>query len=150
MNTRQRQDGMREVGETLKAGVAILDELMCSHGFAFTPASSGVGSGGAFASGEFRRGRRRLELHIRYSLGLVTYHVGDLALSHEDYMWSVLGRRWASQYPGFSKEPLDGFRHLLSDLRMFGSDFLVGSDDDFAKHVQRAEALKKPAPHLPS
>ena len=90
-----------------------------------------------------------MELHFRYSLELVIYHVGPLALSHEDYMCSVLGRRWASQYPGFSKEPLGGFRHLLADLQQHGADFLAGSDADFAKHVQRAEALKKTAPRLP-
>ena len=93
----------------LKAGVAILGDLMRSHGLTFTATTSGVGSGGSFAVGEFRRGNRSLELHYRYSLGLVTYHVGHWALSHEDYMWSVMNRRWGSDYPGFSKEPLMPF-----------------------------------------
>jgi hypothetical protein len=83
------------------------------------------------------------------ALGLVTDRVGDLALSHEDYMWSVVGRRWASRYPGSAEEPLDGFRHLLAGLQQFGSDFLAGTDDDFAKHVQRANSLKQSAPRLP-
>lgn len=139
-----------EVPETLMAGVTILDELMRSHGFVFTPASSGVGSGGSFASGEFRRGDRGLELHFRHSLGLVTYRVGIFELSHEDYIWSVLGRRWASQYPGFSKEPLDGFRHLLADLQQYGSDFLVGSDKDFTKHIRRVREQKASSPRLPA
>jgi len=102
-----------------------------------------------FASGEFQRGTRRLEVHFRGLLGLVAYHVGSVRLSHEDYMWSVLGRRWASQYPGFFSEPLDGFRHLLADLENHAGDFLAGSDDDFAKHAQHVETLKKAVPRLP-
>jgi hypothetical protein len=51
--------------------------------------------------------------------------------------------------PGFSKEPLDGSRHLLADLQQDGSDFLAGSDTDFSKKVQHAEALKKTASCLP-
>ena len=137
-----------EVSEILKAGVAILDDLMRSHGFVYRSTSAGVGSGGSFASGEFRRADRGLELHFRGSLGLVTYHLGCATLSHEDYMWSVLGNRWASHYPGFSDDPMDGFRHLLLDLEQYGSDFLRGSDSDFMKHVERADLLKA-GPRLP-
>jgi hypothetical protein len=75
-----------EPKEALQTGVELLDTLMKSHGFIYTPITAGVSSGGPFATGEFRRGNRSLELHYRYSLGLVTYHVGDLVLSHEDYM----------------------------------------------------------------
>ena len=91
-----------------------------------------------------------LELHFRHSLGLVTYRVGIFELSHEDYIWSVLGRRRASQYPGFAKEPLDGFRHLLADLQQYGSDVLVGSDEDFTKHIRRVRELKASSPRLPA
>jgi len=77
----------KEISQGLKAGVEILDSFMQSLAFVYTPISAGVGSGGTFAGGEFRREDRRLELHFRYSLGLVTYHVGNPALSHEDYMW---------------------------------------------------------------
>jgi len=138
-----------EPQQTLEAGVELLDDLMRSHGFVYTPTAAGVGSGGSFASGQFRRGNRSLELHYRYSLGLVTYHVGKLALSHEDYMWSVLDGRWRSEYPGFSKEPLDDFRHLRADLEHHCIDFLAGSDAGFESHVQRAEMLKKTTSRLP-
>ena len=133
----------------LEAGVELLDDLMRSHGFVYTSTAAGVGSGGSFASGEFRRENRSLELHYRYSLGLVTYHVGNLALSHEDYMWSVLDGRWRSEYPGFPKEALDDFRHLRADLEHHCIDFLAGSDAIFELHVQRAEVLKKTTPRLP-
>jgi hypothetical protein len=135
--------------EKLKAGIELIDDLMRFHGFIYSPTAAGIGSGGQFASGEFQRGNRRLELHYRYSLGLVTYHVGDLTLSHEDYMWSMLGRRHKSEYPGFSKEPLDDFRHLRTDLEHYCTDFLSGADADFASRVQQADALKKTASRLP-
>ena len=58
--------------QVLTAGVQLLDSLMQSYGFVYTATTVGVGSGGAFAAGEFRRGDRSLELHYRYSLGLVS------------------------------------------------------------------------------
>jgi hypothetical protein len=79
-----------EAQQALGTGVQILENLMRAHGFAYMPTAASNSSGGPFPSGEFRRGDRRLELHYRYSLGLVAYHVGALVLSHEDYMWSVL------------------------------------------------------------
>ena len=127
----------------------VLDDLMRSHGFDYIPTAVGVGSGGSFATGEFRRGSRTIELHYRDSLGLVTYRVGDLLLSREDYMWSILGERWRSQYPGFSKEPLDGFRRLRADWENHCFEFFGGSDADFASRAQQAEYLKKAASRLP-
>jgi hypothetical protein len=51
--------------------------------------------------------------------------------------------------PGFSSEPLDGFRHLLGDLKQHCLDFLAGADADFATHVGRVEELKKTVSRLP-
>src|SRR4051812_30526515 len=96
----------------------------------------GVGSGGAFAWGAFVREDRRLELHFRWSLGLVTYHAGDQAISHEAYLRAVGVPSGANQYPGFSDDPLDGFRHLAHDLHAFLSEFVVGE----------AETLRRVAP----
>jgi len=141
--------GASEAQQTLNAGVEVLDGLMRSHGFVYRATAAGKSSGGRFAVGKFQRGNRILELHYRYSLGLVTYRVGHLTLSHEDYMWSVLGRRWATNYPGFSKEPLDGFQHLLEDLKLYCVDFLSCPDAAFARHVERAKTLSKNASRLP-
>ncbi|HJX16012.1 MAG TPA: hypothetical protein VJ386_09780 [Candidatus Deferrimicrobiaceae bacterium] len=94
----------------------------------------GRSSGGESASGEYRRGNRRLELHFRWSLGLVTYHVGDISLSHEEYIRAVHGVvkiQGKNAYPGFSQDPLDGFRHLREDLERFGDVVVKGSDDEF-------------------
>jgi hypothetical protein len=140
----------RDVLETLKAGILILNELMTDHRFSDSLTAAGRGSGGTFASAEFLRGNRRLELHFRYSLGLVNYHVGNVSLSHEDYMWSVLGKRWASHYPGFSKDPLGGFRELRRDLEEYGAAFLSGADADFLKCAEDAALLKSNWSRLPS
>jgi hypothetical protein len=120
--------------EKLQAGIKELDIIMVPHGFAFVPGHEGRSSGGKFANGEYRRGDRRLELHFRWSLGLVTYHVGDVFLAHEDYIRALLGVTKVQgqySYPGFSRDPLDGFRHLREDLDRFGAVFLKGSDEEF-------------------
>ena len=135
--------------ETLKAGVAILNDLMSQHQFSASTNVTGQGSGGTFASNEFIRGNRRLEIHFRYSVGLITYHVGSVSLSHEDYMWSVIGKRWASHYPGFSKDPLDGFRDLRQDLDEYGAAFLSGTDAEFLKCAGDAASLKNAESRLP-
>jgi len=72
--------------EGLLEGVQILHPALAPYGFAFRFGSEGKGSGGHFAWGEFFREERRLELHIRRSLGLVRYHVGDQSASHEAYL----------------------------------------------------------------
>ena len=138
--------------QTLEAGVRILDDVMRSYGFVWAAKATGVGSGGPFASGEFQRRRfrlfrveRSLELHFRYSLGLVTYRVGRISRTHEDYMWAVVGRRSATHYPGFSTDPLDGFHHLRADLTENCAAFLRGPAGDFEALYARALILKKTA-----
>jgi hypothetical protein len=129
-----------QADEALAAGVQLLAPIIQVHGFTFVPLASGKGSGGWSASGEFRRERagelRRLELHFRYSLGLVTYHVGSTALSHADYMRALDAK---NEYPGFSDDPLDGFRHLLHDLERYASGFLDGPGGEFARCVHETE-----------
>jgi hypothetical protein len=94
----------------------------------------GKGSGGSYASGDYRRDDRRLELHFRWSLGLVTYHVGAWSLEHVDYVravQAVTGTDEAAAYPGFSVDASVGFEHLAIDLERFGGVFLNGSDAQF-------------------
>src|ERR1700683_3503583 len=117
-----------QVTENLQSGAAILDAVLSPCGFSRSPVRSGASSGGSFAFCEFSRGNRRLQLHFRWSLGLVEYQLDNVSLSHEDYMWSVRSQRWATDYPGFSKDPIDAFRHLAVDLVQNGQDFLRGSD----------------------
>jgi hypothetical protein len=125
--------------EVLDRGVVELADVLGPAGFTFVAVDEDDGSGGASASGEFRRGDRRLELHVRRSLGLVRYHFGDQALSHDDLVRGVRALEGISaeaEYPGFSDDPAAGFRHLRADLQRFGDVFLTGGAKAF-------RALKK-------
>jgi hypothetical protein len=133
--------------ETLRAGASELGAALTPHGFHFVETGLGFGSGGHFASGEFRREDRRLELHLRHSLGLVAYHLRAETLTHADFVRAVRaseGIRDRPRYPGFSEDPLDGFRHLRADLDRFGRTFTRGSAAEFAALV--AWVRQHPAP----
>ncbi len=123
--------------EILEKGRKYIDPIMESNGFRWQPGLSGRGSGGQFDSGQYIKDDRRLELHFRYSLGLVKYHIGDISLSQEDYMSYVAGKGNA-EYPGFSSDPLDGFRRLANDLKNYADDFLSGTGEEFIKAKEKA------------
>jgi len=129
--------------EVLREGSAILDPLMSEHGFSFTDCRSGRGSGGPFAGGSYVNADRKLELHFRFSLGLVTYHFGEVSLDHEAYMRVVLGSEGGNKYPGFSDDPLDAFRDLAHDVQHFGNAFLEGDFKRFASYAAAAEQWKR-------
>lgn len=135
---RLQADKVRE----LDAGRVCIDPLMKAHGFSWSAGWSGKSSGGHSASGAYQRGNRRLELHFRYALGLVRYHLGDLSLSHEAYMREVAGRGQA-RYPGFSENPADGFQHLAHDLEHFAGDFLAGDGRRFRAAAAAAEKRRR-------
>jgi len=125
--------------ELLDRGVVELAAVLEPAGFVFIDAGDGSGSSGPFAGGDFLGRDRRLEIHVRFSLGGVRYHFGDYSVSHEDFVRGVRGTErieGPSEYPGFSNDPLDGFRHLRADLERFGAVFLTGGAKDF-------RALKK-------
>jgi hypothetical protein len=134
-----RTGGAPSPGALLERGVAELAGVLGPAGFEFIQTEDDAGSGGAFASGEFVRGDRRLELHVRSSLTLVRYHFGEESLSHEDLVRGVRALEGISaegEYPGFSEDPMAGFTHLRRDLDRFGAIFLRGGAKAF-------RALKK-------
>jgi len=112
---------------TLRQGASILTPALQPLGFRFDVVQVDESSGGPFAVWVFDRGDRSIELHVRSALGIVMYRVGDASLEHRAFMdeLGVVDRA----YPGFSDDPLDGFRHLLEDLRKHGESFLDGSGD---------------------
>jgi hypothetical protein len=116
--------------DALLSGSKILDPVMSRHGFAFHLEGEGKGSGGDFARGRYRRLDRALELHYRWDLGLVTYHIGDAELDHEAYM-RCLGVWGENRYPGFPKIPLESFGDLAHDLKAYCYDFLSGDGREF-------------------
>lgn len=129
--------------KAMESGRKILEPVLGPHGWTFVPGPSGGSSGGQYAQADFIRGDRRLELHFRHALGLVTYHLGSASVSHEAYMEVLLGRRGASRYPGFSDDPLDSFRGLADDLLQHGMDFVAGPGEHFQRCVERADKLAK-------
>ncbi len=126
-----------EAAELLKHGRVILDPALTVHGFVFEPGLVGTGSGGPFAQGAYARGHHRLEFSVRWALGEVVYRVDTTVISHEDLMRVVAGPRKA-HYPGFSDDPLDGFRDLRHDLEHYGRVFLRTMDEDFHAFARRA------------
>ena len=125
----------------LIAGCKLLSPILEPYGFLFVLEKTGVGSGGRFASAKYVRGDRSLELHFRYSLGLVSYHIGNVSLDHEIYM-RMLGFGETCSYPDFPKQALDSFGSLAKDLKLYCGDFLSGNGDQFRK---LAEGAEKPA-----
>jgi hypothetical protein len=122
--------------EILLQGSELLKPIFSKHGFIFAVSGTGNSSGGQFASAEFTRGERRFELHFRFSLGMVAYHLGSKSISHEEYMCSVLGKPYLSKYPGFSDDPLDAFCDLRQDLETHCSEFLEGTNDAFLHRIE--------------
>jgi hypothetical protein len=135
--------------EILLQGSELLKPLFSEYGFNFARLGAGNSSGGRFASAEFRRSDRSFQFHFRYSLGMVTYHLGSESISHEEYMCSVLGKPYLSHYPGFSSDPLEAFRDLRDDLQSYCSDFLHGSNDTFLRRIEDARVRWVIRPKLP-
>jgi hypothetical protein len=122
-------------------GAELLAPILTAHGFRYVPGEADRGSGGLFARGAFVRGERRLEFSARYALGEVLYRAPGVVLGHEEYMRVAAGRA-RHAHPGFSADPLDGFRHLASDLARFGAAFLSGSDAELAAVAAEAEGTR--------
>jgi hypothetical protein len=112
------------LGTFVRAGAPAVAEVLAPHGFKFRFRESGASSGGPFASGDFVRGDRRLELHVRHGLALVRYHFGPHSASHDYYM-KELGIFNQCEYPGFPNDPLNPFVRLAHDLR-FAGEFISG------------------------
>ena len=122
-----------------RAGVRAIATVLLPHGFRFVFRESGSGSGGPFASGELIREDRRLELHVRESLGLVSYHLGSHSASHEYYM-KELGVWSRCEYPGFPGDSVDPFERLAHDLN-FAGEFMSGD----ARLLLRASEVERTA-----
>ena len=125
----------------MTAGAAVLEPMMYGAGFSLHMETVGRSSGGEFCSASFTNGTRRLELHVRWSLGLVTYHVGASKLSHEEYLRA---QHRKGTYPGFSNSTIEAFHHLRDDLELAGRIFLIGAVPEFEALVNWASKNPKP------
>lgn len=133
----------------LLQGARILEAELRPLGFKFVFREAGKSSGGMFATGDFVRDDRHLELHFRHSLGLVRHHVRTSSAAHETYM-RELGVRYECRYPGFSDDPLVAFHELAHDLR-FAADFTTGNAAVLLRAaMSEAQVLPVGRPALPS
>jgi len=127
----------------LLEGVKILSTYFEPLGFHFKLTGTGQSSGGHFAYGQFVCGDREIELHFRWSLGLVSYKVGDTVLGHEDYI-NLLDKHGQNKYPNFSDEPIDAFKCLKSDLENLLKDFAENNAVQFRqKGPEKAIEIEK-------
>jgi tetratricopeptide (TPR) repeat protein len=109
-----RQTGLDSEGEVvLRTGLAEVDAAALHHALGLLQVRTGKGSGGKFAAVDYRNNGRKLSLSYRFSLVCVEYSVGEVCLSHEE-LKNGIEKEW--RYPGFSDDPLAGFRDLAQDL----------------------------------
>jgi hypothetical protein len=139
---------------TLEQGCALLAPLLEPHGFAYEAGAVTSDDTQEDARGAFARvDGRRLELTVvrmlmteggekianaRSALRDVVYRAGELALRHDAYMAVVLGEEGSNQYPSFSGNPLDEFRHLRHDIECYATAFLRGPESHFKVIAERA------------
>jgi len=152
---RQRIDGLMEAlrrslprrtdAELLERGAAILDDPLRSHGFKFAAARSDEAGRRPTAAGRFARRGRSLDLQVRSGVVIAQYAARERHILHPDYMES-LGASAEMRYPGLSRDPLDAFRRLRTDLVRFAGPFLSGKAlDEFARFAEAKTAKKGPA-----
>ena len=127
----------------LREGAQLLVDALGGHPFEYREVVSGVGSGGDFVEGRIEAPTRAIEIHFRNTLGLVHYHLRGSSVSHDFYM-KHLGVRDRCRYPGYSEDPMEGFRNLAHDIRAFGQDFLGKGDQlvDAARAESEEQAVR--------
>lgn len=135
---------MHDPARVLAEGSAIIAPLLEPLGYVLLPMSTATGSGGPFAVGRWVSGDRFIETHVRGALGIVNYGCRSSKVSHVNYL-RLVGQKGA--YPGFSNDPVDGFRHLAIDLAGPVRSLLECSRREFEAIVESVAGL--PARQLP-
>lgn len=138
-----RQSVLMTPEAMMQAGNEILRPVLEPAGFEATPMESGHGSGGDFAVERWVRGSQFIEVHCRYALGIVRYGWADEEFDHARVAGAL---RVSTSYPGFSDDPLDGFRHLADDLAGPLSAVLTDEGDQV---LEQARGWVAPARKLP-
>jgi hypothetical protein len=135
----------RDLVAVMAAGSVIVGQVLWPAGFTYELTGTGPGSGGTAAVGRFTSGGQYVEFHFRYSLGLVSYGWDGAVLSHAGYL---RGLDAAGSYPGYSTDPLDGFRHLAADLAGPLRGFRDGDRAQYQR-ARRAAPAEAPRRKLP-
>jgi arsenate reductase len=121
----RRSHPKRTDAELVAQGADLVRDVMQKHGFKADAVRDAKVEGRIAAQTRFRRRGRAIELATRTGIVIVTYAAGGRRLLHPDYM-ERLGVAGLMRFPGLSKDPLDAFRRLRTDLIRFGSRFLAG------------------------
>ncbi|HTR01674.1 MAG TPA: arsenate reductase ArsC, partial [Thermoanaerobaculia bacterium] len=111
--------------ELLAEGAGLLENALRPHGFKFGGVREEKEGARAAAVGTWARRGRALQLQVRSGVPIAAYAARERKLLHPDYMES-LGASAVMRYPGLSKDPLDAFRRLRTDLVRFAGPFLTG------------------------
>jgi hypothetical protein len=127
--------------EVLREGRQGLDPVLTQYGFSFKRGSSGPSSGDE--SGAYTNGNRKLEIHYRFSLGLVTYRFGETSFDQRSYMRALLGDNGGNRYRGLSDDTTAAFQNLAYDLQNLAGAFLEANLEEFTRLVTAAEELNK-------
>jgi hypothetical protein len=133
MEVLRRSHPRRSDAEILGEGAKLVEDVLCPHGFKFEGVREGKTGARPYATGRFARRGRALELQARSGVGVAVYAAGEHRLLHPDYM-ERLGVAGQMRFPGLSKDPLNVFRRLRTDLVRFAGPFLNGEGlKQFAK-----------------
>ena len=125
MEALRRSHPKRTDAELLEEGAGVLADVMSAHGFKRGEIRAQKIEGRPTATMRFARRGRSLDLRVRNGVTIAEYVAGGKHLLHPDYM-DRLGVAHEMRYPGLSKDPLDAFRRLRTDLVRFARPFLRG------------------------
>jgi arsenate reductase len=125
MEALRRSHPKRSDAELVADGTAILGDVVGAHGFKTGEIRVGAVDGRSTAARRFTRRGRAFEVRVRNGVTIAEYSAGGHRLLHPDYL-ERLGFAGLMRYPGLSKDPLDTFRRLRSDIIRFTRPFFRG------------------------
>lgn len=124
-----------------------LDPILVPAGFRFAVEREGPSSNGPYSSGAYTSGDWRLDLNVRYRLGLIRLSHGEKSVDLGSYLRIVGG--WSEAEFPRSQGGLDAFAALGADLKSYCADFLTRRVDEFGSVVERAERMNSEPRRLP-
>src|SRR6266571_9517877 len=130
--------------ELRRRGVELLSPVLVPYGFVYQASEVDRGSGGLYAHGGSHE--RTVRWNSACAMRSVRSAIASMLPRYcTKYFARAAVGRGQARYPGFSDDPLDGFRDLATDLVRFGSVFLAGTTAEFAALVTKAERTRPPA-----
>lgn len=145
MEALRRTQSRRTDADLLAQGSNIVEDTLEEHGFKSAGVREEKTKGRSVAVADFARRGRAIELQVRSGVGIALYVAGERRMLHPDYM-ECLGASSLMRYPGLSKDPLDAFRRLRTDIVRFASPFLTGKGmKAFERFFDARKGAKGPA-----